>query len=152
MFFCSFLLPVRNMKLDLKKRKHIVISDSLTIENVAKFIKESGIKEPEIIFKKSMLETGWLSSNLAKKHFNLFGMKKAGKWKQRHNKVIKWNYLSYNNWKNSILDYFEYSNKFGNFAKNYSSNPKYYQLVNGIEIPENINLIFENQRCRNERD
>lgn len=123
--------------------------DSLTKKNLALFLVELKITDPELVFKQSMLETGNLTSKLAKQHNNLFGMKKPGKWTSKAEKTTKYRYLSYSNWKHSVEDYKEYQNRFvkGNYEEHlknsrYSQTKGYCSLIKKIEVEEEIKQIL----------
>lgn len=118
-------------------------NDTLTMENLAHYLIETGVENPAMVFRQSMLETGYLTSNLARQHKNLFGMKRPGTWTTRASKVIRNNYLSYQDWRHSVEDYKEYQSRFGTSLTAYSANKHYKKMINKIKIDSEITKIFK---------
>lgn len=83
------------------------------------------IKHPKIVLAQAKLETGDYTSNLSRKHGNLFGLKgKKG-------------YAKFNNWKESVVayrDWVQYKYKGGDYYAflkkiGYASDPRYIEKV-----------------------
>lgn len=83
------------------------------------------IKHPKIVLAQAKLETGDYTSNLSRKHGNLFGLKgRKG-------------YAKFNNWKESVVayrDWVQYKYKGGDYYAflkkiGYASDPRYIEKV-----------------------
>jgi len=83
------------------------------------------IKHPKIVLAQAKLETGDYTSNLSRKHGNLFGLKgRKG-------------YVKFNNWKESVVayrDWVQYKYKGGDYYAflkkiGYASDPRYIEKV-----------------------
>lgn len=70
-----------------------------TLDSVYAYIKESGIRYPEVVMRQAILETGWLKSPYLMKRNNLFGF--------RHRKT----YMRFSTWQASVDYYKEWQNK-----------------------------------------
>ena len=97
------------------------------------------VKHPKIVLAQAKLETGDYTSNLSRKHGNLFGLKgRKG-------------YAKFNNWKESVVayrDWVQYKYKGGDYYAflkkiGYASDPRYIekvkQMVKRIQIKDSIN-------------
>lgn len=106
-------------------------------ENFAKYVKQLGIKHPDIAIAQAMLESGNFGSDLAKYKNNYFGMRIA---KQRvttalnanQTKNLKTSFAAYKNWADSVKDYKLWQD-FGN--KGQLSREAYFNLLNKIYCP-----------------
>ena len=83
------------------------------------------IKHPKIVLAQAKLETGDYTSNLSRKHGNLFGLKgRKG-------------YAKFNNWKESVVayrDWVQYKYKGGDYYAflkkiGYASDPRYIEKI-----------------------
>ena len=87
-----------------------------------------GIKYPEIVLAQAKLETGFYTSNLCKKHNNLFGLKhKRGYYKFNTWQESVTAYKEYVQYKYTNGDYFQFLKKIG-----YASDPYYVQRVKSL--------------------
>ena len=89
-----------------------VVGYSQTKQEVKEFINDLGIEKPLIVTAQCYYESGHLKSNVYKKNNNLFGMKFA------HNRLTlaigkdENNHAIYRNWKESVIDYMIWQNKY----------------------------------------
>ena len=103
-----------------------------TDQQVYDELKKYNVKYPQIVLAQAKLETGNYTSTLCKKHGNLFGLKRKGR------------YAKFNNWQESVKayhDWVQYKYKGGDyyvFLKKigYASDPKYI-----IKVKEMVKRI-----------
>lgn len=100
--FASISLPKEKTIIIDVKRDTIVTRDTLYVintivplneRNVLAELKKQKVPHSKIVLAQSKLETGGYTSKVCKKNNNLFGIRKGNKYK------------TYNNWKESIIDY-----------------------------------------------
>jgi len=114
---------------------------SFSVDSLKAFITALNIKHPDIVFAQAVHETGHFTSNIFNENNNLFGMKMAY---QRPKTAIgiKNGHAEYSNWKESVIDYALWQNKYANFldkddylnylSKNYAEDKKYVQKLKSI--------------------
>lgn len=83
-------------------------------------IKRQGVKYPKIVLAQSLLETGHYTSDVCKKHNNLFGLMKGDK------------YHHFSHWKNSITYYKEH-------VQSRYNGGNYYEFLERIGYAEDKN-------------
>ena len=99
--------PAKDQQIKQAK-KHIFIRDvysmEFSVENFRQALEYAEIKEPEIVFRQAVLETGNFTSELFRCANNLFGMRLA---RYRTTTALsEYNYhAKYNSWWDSVLDY-----------------------------------------------
>jgi hypothetical protein len=111
-------------------------TDSVTVYDVYRYIKCSGILYPEIVLRQAVWETGWFKSKHSLQKNNLFGFRYSKK------------YMSFENWK-ACVDYYKswqlrkYTNPEEDYYKfliriKYATSQKYISSLKSlkIEIPE----------------
>ena len=111
-------------------------TDSVTVYDVYRYIKCSGILYPEIVLRQAVWETGWFKSKHSLQKNNLFGFRYSQK------------YMSFENWK-ACVDYYKswqlrkYTNPEEDYYKfliriKYATSQKYISSLKSlkIEIPE----------------
>lgn len=111
-------------------------TDSVTVYDVYRYIKCSGILYPEIVLRQAVWETGWFKSRHSLQKNNLFGFRYSKK------------YMSFENWK-ACVDYYKnwqirkYTNPDEDYYKfliriKYATAQKYINSLKSlkIEIPE----------------
>jgi hypothetical protein len=113
-------------------------------DNLMRYIKESGIRFPEIVYRQALLESGRFTSNIYTEANNLFGMKVA---KQRPTTAIGefMGHARYKSWMSSVQDYAlfqsaymrdckteeDYYKKLG---RTYAEDNKYVTLLKNIKL------------------
>lgn len=118
--------------------------DTLTIQNVEKFVKRCKFEHPEVVVAQVILESGNLKSSVAKNNNNLVGMRLAA---QRPTTAIgkKDGYAIYTSWKECLMDYLIWQCRyakgltqdeyFGKLQSVYASDKVYVeklkQIING---------------------
>jgi hypothetical protein len=123
------------------KEKPIEIPE-LTPENVFKELVAHGVKEPEIVVKQSILETGWYKCkycSLSKK--NIFGFRKNKK------------YLEFDNWVESVAYYKYWQDKNYNggnyytFLKNigYATSQEYVSKLKTVKLDFDTSIPEDSQ-------
>lgn len=113
-----------------KYKEMRVKNDTLTKENLWKYIVEQCGTDQEIILRQAILETGWLTSNISKTHNNLFGLTNLK------------GYYKFNHWTESVLFYREriLKRKKGDDYYTYLSNMGYAEDKDYIKKLKNIDL------------
>jgi uncharacterized FlgJ-related protein len=101
-------------------------TDEFSKENLMAYIKELNIPFPRIVMAQAILESGHFKSKLYKNNNNLFGFIRA---KKRKTTSIgsKNGYAYYNSWKESVLDYYLYSEA---YLSNIKSEEEYLRYLN----------------------
>jgi|TARA_Y100000310_G_C20301421_1_gene631973 flagellum-specific peptidoglycan hydrolase FlgJ len=104
-----------------------------TEQDVYKYIKQTGVKHPDIVFKQAKLETGHFTSYLYKTNHNLFAMRLP---KSRPTKAVGENkrYAVYRNWRDAIDDYKIWQEK-------YYKGGDYYEFLKRIGYATDPNYI-----------
>lgn len=101
-------------------------STPFSVDSLKVFIAALNIKHPDIVFAQAVHETGHFTSNIFNQNNNLFGMKMA--YRRPKTAIgIKNGHAEYNNWKESVIDYALWQNRYANFSNrddyfNYLSN------------------------------
>lgn len=126
----------------------------LNQETLASAIVETEISHTEIVYRQAMLESGYLRSNLCKRHHNIFGMKHPRRRKTTSNGKTKSGYATFPSWIHSVVDYKYWqldrkidclTDYLSYLQKNrYSTNPKYTSKLKGIFIPKNVKQLLVN--------
>jgi hypothetical protein len=117
-------------------------SDTLSEENLAKEIVRAKIKQPEIVFRQAMWETGNLECvNCSMDRNNLFGF--------RDDK----GYLDFVTWQSSVYYYSRWQKKYkkGNYYHflekiGYAEDSSYTAKLQSVIIPDNIKIILNENR------
>lgn len=96
---------------ELNSRQFSVLVERFSERNLMQAIKDVGIKYPDIVLAQAKIETGHFTSKVFKENRNLFGMKLA---ESRQTTAIGKlnNHAVYMNWKQSIMDYKLWQNRF----------------------------------------
>jgi len=142
------ILDMRNY--DNWIKEYEFYNSEFSIELFYKALKHQGIKNPEIVLRQAILETGWFKSKLFIKHNNPFGMKYA---KVRKNccKAGTKEYSGYSHWYDAVKDYKHWqerykinytdSNKYYTFLDKlpYASSKTYIKTLKSISIPFHVN-------------
>lgn len=105
-------------------------------DEVMKRIKEAKIRFPSIVWRQVMLETCWISSPLALKGRNLFGMKHTGRG---YSRGALWGHASYASYEDSIRDYKEWQDR-------YYRGGDYYEFLTRIGYAEDEEYIAKLKR------
>ena len=113
-----------------------------TREHLICYIEQLNIAHPEIVLAQAQLETGDFTSKIFMENNNLFGMKEA---RQRGTTALgtQYNHAYYNNWRESVLDYALYSNRYlyelrtdeqylAYLGENYAEDTTYVQILKRI--------------------
>lgn len=106
-------------------------ASTLNLENLWKEINKDSIICPEIVFRQSILETGWLKSNLCLKNNNLFGFRNSK------------GYMKFKTWESCVAYYKKWQlkrYKSGNYYVflekiGYATSPKYVRTLKQLKIP-----------------
>ena len=109
-----------------------------SVDSLKAFITALNIKHADIVFAQAVYETGHFSSNIFNQNNNLFGMKMA--YRRPKTAIgIKNGHAEYNNWKESVIDYALWQNRYANFSdedeyfeyigKNYAEDSSYVQKL-----------------------
>lgn len=113
------------------------------------------VKEPVLVFKQVMLETGYLNSKLCTKYNNLFGMRKPRNWISQSSGTTSSGYLKYIHCTHSLRDFKTYQEKYVKTdylrhlkRSGYSKTKNYYKLVKSIKIESEILAILENKLAK----
>lgn len=101
-------------------------SMQLTIDNLAKVIRQNGLSHPRIIIAQALLETGYFTSRVCTECNNLFGLRKKDG-----------SYYRFNSWEESVKaykDYVQYKYKSGSYLRflkdiGYAEDPEYITKV-----------------------
>lgn len=80
------------------------VDEEFSEQALIALMKELKIKYPEVALSQARLETGNFTSAIFKENHNLFGMKMA-EMRPTSATGIKRGHASYNNWKESVVDY-----------------------------------------------
>lgn len=118
------------------------INDSFQPYMLYDYLKELNVKFPEIVFAQACLETGNFKSQIFRDNHNCFGMKLSSRRPTTTHEVDH-DHATYNNWRESALDYAFYQAAFLNDLKtkqdymayieaNYSGTPGYTNLLQDI--------------------
>lgn len=108
----------------ITSKHYASLKDSILFQELVK----QGIKHPEIVLAQAKLETGFYTSNLCKKHNNLFGLRhKRGYYKFNTWQESVTAYKEYVQYKYTHGDYFQFLRKIG-----YASDPYYVQRVKSL--------------------
>lgn len=84
---------------------HVHRYDTLNVRNLIAYCEEIDVQFPRVAVAHSIIESGWMTSPLAVKNKNLFGMKLATR---RHTTAIgsdRDGNAIYSNWRESVMDY-----------------------------------------------
>lgn len=113
-----------------------------TKDNLISYIKQLNIAHPHIVLAQAQLETGDFTSKIFKENHNLFGMKQA---RQRGTTArgTQYNHAYYSDWRESVLDYALYSNRYlyelrtdeqylAYLGQNYAEDKRYVQILKRI--------------------
>lgn len=114
--------------------------NQLTWSNIDFYLKEYGIKEPEIVKKQIYHETGNLKSRLCREQNNLIGMRLA---RLRSTTAIgEYNHMAiYRSWQESIEDY-------GIWQDKYYSGGDYYKFLSSHGYATDIWYIWKLKRIK----
>lgn len=112
----SFSGPVRAGSVSANTNKKI-------IEEVFDALCSSGIRNPEIVMRQVILETGWLKSPFLMKRNNLFGFRSK-------------EYLRFEDWRESVTYYLKWQKKYY-----LNSNENYYDFLKRIKYAQAKNYI-----------
>jgi flagellum-specific peptidoglycan hydrolase FlgJ len=137
---------VKVYNLEQEKESYINIpleaeTTSFSVDSLKAFITALNIKHPDIVFAQAVCETGHFTSNIFNQNNNLFGMKMA--YRRPKTAIgIKNGHAEYNNWKESVIDYALWQNRYANFSnkddyfkylsKNYAEDKTYVQKLKSI--------------------
>ena len=100
---------------------------ALTENEVYCYIKEMGIKHPQVVLKQAIYESGHFKSNIFKKKKNLFGFRQT----------------KYKNYTNEDADYYHFLQK-----KNYSGNRnfRYDTQLKRTRITADLNCLMDEKK------
>jgi uncharacterized FlgJ-related protein len=128
--YTSICVIQEDNKLDgIIKPKETIVSDTFSIQSFRTQLSLAGIKYPDLVFRQSILESGWFSSSVWVENNNPFGF-----W-------YKDSYLKFKDYKSAILyykkwqdkhykggDYYEFLDGF------YAEDPDYIKKLQGIKL------------------
>lgn len=105
----------------------IVKVDSFSVQKLKTYLKTLNVKYPHIVFAQAKLESGNFTSDLFKKHLNMFGMRAAKQRPKTYTYVTKHNYAGYKTWKQSVMDYALFQ---ASYMKHVKTEEEYYSYIN----------------------
>jgi uncharacterized FlgJ-related protein len=114
---------------------------------IYEFMKEIGIKYPEIVWSQTVLETGF-KSKVCKENHNFFGMKLAA-CRPNVQTGENLNHATYLNWKMSVIDYAIWQSSTGVWKL--KSEAEYYNYLDG-RYAEDPDYIYKVQNIRKNFD